>query len=420
MQWFEWKSRRKRWRTLKLAPWFVVSALLWFLALMLSERFVTPLRLAGPSRAVEVVAVSPTRWQENRMPTLPGWQKPKNVDSNAAMEPSASDSKRENKPEEKKPDNEEKPKGQIVDIAMPEKEETPDSAKYVSQYDSKVKKETRARVTLPADQVAPKLSAIESKERIEKPSETVMEQLALVTAPEEKKGGKVEAKEDRMLFLIPELKKSLPMELPTGSEGALANRQGGQKEDIKGNADRLKVLFDQAREGREGLPGEGGEERIPRALLPPLAQGGPVSGMGGAPMNDFLDGVEEGDETWLNTRGYKYASFFNRVKRKVSQQWNPIEAQRRYDPNFNIYGYRSRHTVVHIELDQAGNLEKAEVENSCGVDFLDQEAVSAITAAAPFPNPPPGVIEQDGKIKFSFGFFFELTQSGFRVTGRRN
>jgi outer membrane biosynthesis protein TonB len=42
------------------------------------------------------------------------------------------------------------------------------------------------------------------------------------------------------------------------------------------------------------------------------------------------------------------------------------------------------------------------------VGFLDDEAVHAFQLASPFPNPPQGLLEADGSIRFQFGFFFEI------------
>jgi outer membrane biosynthesis protein TonB len=48
------------------------------------------------------------------------------------------------------------------------------------------------------------------------------------------------------------------------------------------------------------------------------------------------------------------------------------------------------------------------VEKSCGLDFLDLEAIHSFERAQPFPNPPPGLIAADSTVRFSFGFFLEL------------
>ena len=51
----------------------------------------------------------------------------------------------------------------------------------------------------------------------------------------------------------------------------------------------------------------------------------------GAAPNDHLD-VDQGEGTFLNTREWKYATFFNRVKQAVGRNWDPNEPLRQRDP----------------------------------------------------------------------------------------
>ena len=123
-----------------------------------------------------------------------------------------------------------------------------------------------------------------------------------------------------------------------------------------------------------------------------------------SPANDVFDeDIELGDGTYLNTRSFKYASFFNRFHRSVSQHWNPITEYRRRDPTGHVYGPRSRYTVLEVELDAEGALISSKVLRSSGLDFLDREAVASLKRAQPFPNPPAGLLDDD-RIFFSFGF----------------
>lgn len=118
---------------------------------------------------------------------------------------------------------------------------------------------------------------------------------------------------------------------------------------------------------------------------------------GGAP-NDDLNNVPEGDGTFLNTREWKYASFFNRVKQAVSAKW---------DPNARLkarsMGALSRVTVLYITLRPDGSLADVQVAQSCGMDVLDVEAMNAVTKAQPFANPPEALV-QNGYIRFPFSF----------------
>jgi TonB family protein len=124
---------------------------------------------------------------------------------------------------------------------------------------------------------------------------------------------------------------------------------------------------------------------------------------------DRIDDVIEGDHTALNTLGWEYASFFNRVKQKVEQFWHPDVEWRRRDPYGNVYGIKDRVTVLLVVLRTDGSLKKLYVMQPSGAAFLDDEAYEAVQQAAPFPNvPPPLIDEQDGLVKFTFSFIVEV------------
>jgi TonB family protein len=130
----------------------------------------------------------------------------------------------------------------------------------------------------------------------------------------------------------------------------------------------------------------------------------------GAGSLDYLKDVDEGEETLLNTKRWKYAGFFNRVKRAVANSWHPDSAYRLRDPTGQIYGQKNRLTVLKVSLHPDGSLGQVLVEKPCGVDFLDDEAVTAFREAQPFPNPPGALVDKDSNlITFRFGFYFEIT-----------
>lgn len=141
-------------------------------------------------------------------------------------------------------------------------------------------------------------------------------------------------------------------------------------------------------------------------LRPKIA---PPGSTDGAPAPDHLKKIPLGERTALNSRKWVYASFFNRVQRLVAQQWDPSNPYRRRDPYGNIYGVKDRLTVLSVELLPNGTLADVSVARSSGLSFLDEEAKRAFQKAHPFPNPPAGLVERDGKIRFRFGFFLDLS-----------
>jgi len=135
----------------------------------------------------------------------------------------------------------------------------------------------------------------------------------------------------------------------------------------------------------------------------------------GGPAPDHLDGVEEGEGTFLNTRGWKYATYFNRIKQAVAAAWDPLAPLDARDPDRSMFGYKDRFTLLGVTLDDAGRVKNLKVEQTSGADFLDRAAVTAFQSAQPFVNPPHGIVDGNGEIKFSFGFFLEVGRPGLRI-----
>ena len=71
---------------------------------------------------------------------------------------------------------------------------------------------------------------------------------------------------------------------------------------------------------------------------------------------DALRDVDDGDETALNSKRWRFASFFNRVKRQVAEHWHPDEVYRQRDPTGTVYGRRNRYTELRIQLKPDGRL----------------------------------------------------------------
>jgi TonB family protein len=68
-------------------------------------------------------------------------------------------------------------------------------------------------------------------------------------------------------------------------------------------------------------------------------------------------------------------------------------------------------TKLVITLDNKGVLIKVQVMGSTGLQDLDDAAVEAFQLAAPFPNPPKGIVDADGTIKIRWDFILEANNS---------
>ena len=118
-----------------------------------------------------------------------------------------------------------------------------------------------------------------------------------------------------------------------------------------------------------------------------------------------------GDEpdTVLTSRRWKYAVFFNRMKRRVAAEWHPDTVWKARNPSGTRDVFGDRITVLRVSLAPDGSLKQTSVAQSSGLDVLDQEAARAFRAAQPFDHPPPALVNATtGLISFQFGFHFEV------------
>jgi TonB family protein len=137
----------------------------------------------------------------------------------------------------------------------------------------------------------------------------------------------------------------------------------------------------------------------------------------GEPSNPQV--AEEGARTILNSDRHRFADFFMKVKRDLEVHWDPSGVHRRNDPSGERFGVKDRYTILLVTLDPAGRLQSLVTSRPSGLDFLDEEARRAFRIAAPFLNPPAGLVGKDGVIRFEFGFYFEITAGTARTRWRR-
>ncbi len=277
--------------------------------------------------------------------------------------------------------------GQIVDVAPSPDSTPPRNSRFLSDRDNSVAKETRSRYARPGYErtlPTPQAPGVQS-------------------APEPGKDGKL-AKE------IPgaEGQPAAPTAPKGAPKVALAPASGG---DVAGG----RAAGEEAPQAPTAGAGEGGQRKSgPLSDLLHVTPG-TLARLAGGPAPDRLEGIEEGEGTYLNTRGWKYATYFNRIKQQVAAAWDPVRPLEARDPDRSMFGYKDRFTLLGVTLDDAGRVKNLVVEQTSGAEFLDRAAVSAFRTAQPFVNPPRGIVDQNGEIKFSFGFFLEVGRPGMRL-----
>lgn len=300
------------------------------------------------------------------------------------------------KPEEKK----EKLEGQIVDVPPTADDRAPEDARYLSEHDTRVERETRSRNQSQFYRNSMNEPATTSPGNV-KGDVPPQQARALEIGPKRPSPAKKsQGKAEEPTLELPRVPRRDRLALKLDPDAGQLRNQS-ETEEMEGNGDRLRLS-----PGSTGdEPAEAGTAPAPGApALELVPQVGVLAKIAGAPANDALDDLEEGEGTFLNSREFKYASFFNRLKRGVSENWRPFDEYRRRDPTGNIYGFRSRVTVIQVTLNPDGSLKDVEVARSSGIDFLDREALAALQRAEPFPNPPKGLVGNEGQISFPFGF----------------
>jgi len=301
-----------------------------------------------------------------------------------------------------------KENGQIVYIGETESNKAPEKYRFLAEHNSVVEKETRSKYAdnnylnpAPGPQIGENIDKTNNQKEGQK--KRPAPDIVIKGKNNENGEDKENIDTGKLALKIPKILKSESMRIQESETG------------ITQNSEKSEELNGKDKEFQFGTSIERGEElhkkRLAR-LFPEDIFSGKYSG---GPFNDWLNDIEESDSTFLNAKEYKYATFFNRIKKSVSQYWNPSNVILKYDPYGNIYGNKDRLTIVKVKIDSTGNLKDLDVSQSSGVDFLDRVAMDAFRSAQPFPNPPRGLMDENGDISFNFGFYVEFSKSSLRL-----
>ncbi len=160
-----------------------------------------------------------------------------------------------------------------------------------------------------------------------------------------------------------------------------------------------------------------------KVLLPPGSNAAALANLqalaGDFSSTDHLPDVDDGKSTVLNADRHRFADFFLKVKSQVERHWKPSGVYVQRDPTGQLYGVKDRYTVLRVQLSPSGQLLGLTTTRASGLDFMDDEAKRAFREAAPFLNPPRGLIGDEGDIRFEFGFYFEISAGRLRTNWKR-
>lgn len=125
------------------------------------------------------------------------------------------------------------------------------------------------------------------------------------------------------------------------------------------------------------------------------------------------DRIKEADRslmTQLNTREYKYYGYYTRIRKQLNQWWEPKvreKVSQLVNKGRKLASDDNKNTSLIIMLNEQGTLVRIQVLSASGLRELDEAAIEAFKKAAPFPNPPKGLVEADGTIKIRWDFVVE-------------
>lgn len=297
------------------------------------------------------------------------------------------------KPRKEKPEPREKkekrvePKPVEMDkrksVVQKTNEDRPDEAKFVSNQDNKVEKETRARETKLDSSARAKreeqLPTREMKKR-QMPSRQNEEQEQVEPRPE----GQAEKKP------LPEID---PQKL---FETSMADYDR-----VLGNASR-----DQ--EARERMEAQDGRRKL-------LSDFGQRDEAFRASLENFIPEVQPGNHTGVNAHRNVYAGYIARIHRKIHIRWAngylmSLDTSRSYGDPLNNPRLR---TILEFVIDAStGNVENVNIVSTSGELQFDAEAVAISQSVGPHPSPPPEIVSPNGRIYIHWAFNRDQRQCG--------
>jgi len=132
------------------------------------------------------------------------------------------------------------------------------------------------------------------------------------------------------------------------------------------------------------FPGEGAEQQV-REKLP------------------------EGSLNLLNAQESVFFSFFERMRESVQPNW-VREARQGVGPIQKNLSPGDYYTVLEVTLDADGSVIETKIAQSSAIVVLDEAAKASFWRVRRFPNPPQGLRDPDGQIRFPVGFSFVISQ----------
>ncbi|MFN7455271.1 MAG: energy transducer TonB [Pseudobdellovibrionaceae bacterium] len=134
------------------------------------------------------------------------------------------------------------------------------------------------------------------------------------------------------------------------------------------------------------------------------------TGDSGSQTIDYIKEIDPGLETLLSTKEFVFYTYYSRIRKQLNQSWGPKVREKManmYKQGRSVASTEDRVTKLLVTLNRQGEIFKVQVIGDSGVRELDEAAVEAFKSSAPFPNPPEGMVDEDGYIKIRWDFILE-------------
>lgn len=136
-----------------------------------------------------------------------------------------------------------------------------------------------------------------------------------------------------------------------------------------------------------------------------------ISSVIGAETRDFLPDLEYGDVMSLNTKSFKYYSFYERVEKGISPFWT-YRIRKLLKEQSDIFKNQITKDYVaelKVFLNKDGELIKLYIQKSSGVKEFDKTCEGVFVELSPFVNPPKELLK-NGYITMNWRFILSVVK----------
>ena len=292
----------------------------------------------------------------------------------------------------------------MVEVNNPESEKPPPNARFLSDKNRRVKKETRARQTnLVKDHPRPRPMSLPAPVRRPNPG-SKQQKVAETRKQKAKKVHPLLAMRPRPGRVPREEVKPLA---PSANGGTLPTPQKAQR----GQRPRLHLDY----HSHDRIYGKEAKRQRELARLAPSRSRGRNSKWKRikSALENFVPEVQPGNQTALSTRANPFALYIARMHRRIHRLWGygflvDLDLKSDSHPMNDMRLW----SMIEVVILPDGRVEKATIVKHSGILAYDVAALDTIFASSPYPATPRAIRSADGKVYLHWRFHRNQRQCG--------